>query len=570
MTTSAIALGLTFLLVAPLADAANKRAINKYRKQLLADRAVEGMTRTADLFVVDCLLPGKVRRLGNSTYLSPRRPVKATASDCRLKGGEYTDYDRADYRSALNVWMPSAEQGDAEAQTHVGEIFERGLGGDPNYEAARLWYERAAQQGNTRAQFALGTLYEQGLGVPKSQLQALNWYRQAWGIDQDSVMFSSAARRQREAEAEHLQSQIAEKDQQIEALRTQLLELREDLTEAGDAGEQAQARLITLQSIVADLEQQSATQRTKLSALLAQVATERPVTADRARKDLRLREPSIVVGDQDAGSAVQGVPNARSINYRDLSLGRYYALLIGNAEYEQMEDLQTPINDVARARDLLQDKYGFTVFTLDNGNSIEMMQAINNLADVLTENDNLLLFFAGHGTRLQNGESEAGYWLPKNAERPPRNTYWVSNEFVSGHLARLPAKRVLVVADSCYAGLLAGEPSLALMGVDAPQYSNPEFLEFKLSKRARLLLSSGGDRPVLDQGADGHSVFANAFLSELENNEGLLTSPQLYLNIRERIKHNAETFGFEQQPELRTIKSAGHEVGDFFFVTQAD
>ena len=107
---------------------------------------------------------------------------------------------------------------------------------------------------------------------------------------------------------------------------------------------------------------------------------------------------------------------------------------------------------------------------------------------------------------------------------------------------------------------------MLLLGANAPQYSNPEFLKFKLSKRSRLLLSSGGDRPVLDEGGDGHSVFASAFLDELENNGSLLASPELFLRIRDRVASGAQQSGFEQRPELKTIKAAGHEVGDFFFV----
>ena len=516
--------------------------------------------QSADLHVVDCLLPGKVRRLGNTTYLGPRRPVRTTALDCRIKGGEYTAYDRADYRTALKVWLASAEQGDADAQVNVGEIYERGLGGEPNYEAARVWYQRAAAQGNTRAQFALGTLFEQGLGVPQSRLEALNWYRRAWGIEDDNLVFASAMRQQLEQAVGALNGQIAQKDRQIEALQAQLEQLQAELSAADLADDQASLQITTLQELVTQLQQQQAQQRTELSALLAQVEARQVV--DGPDDELRLREPA----EDEAQAETES--DAQKRHYGDLALGGYYALLIGNADYDQLESLQTPLNDVARAGEVLREKYGFTVFTLDNGNSIEVMQAINNLADVLTEQDNLLLFFAGHGSRLQIGDNEAGYWLPKNAERPPRNTFWVSNEFVSGHLSRIRARRVLVVADSCYAGLLAGEPSLSLMGLDAPQYTDPEFLEFKLSKRSRLLLSSGGDRPVLDQGAGDHSVFANAFLTALEENNGLMASPQLFLKIRDQVEANAAQLGFEQNPSLKSIKSAGHEVGDFFFMAQ--
>ena len=538
--------------------AASKKAVAKYQKEILKARSLEGQVQVADLHVVDCLLPGKVRRLARTTYLGPRRPVKTTASDCRIKGGEYTDYDRADYRSALKVWLTAAEKGDAEAQVNVGEIFERGLGDEPNYEAAAVWYRRSAEQGNTRGQFALGTLYEQGSGVPKSQLEALNWYRKAWGIEEDDVIFRSAARREREELRLLLRKDIETKNKQLEVLRNEVRELRKSLDTSNQEHDAAAIKAQTLQTIITELENNQSSQAQKLTALQAQIQASQSVVSS----DLQFREP----GDSPIDKSQQRDKN-RLANH-EIDLGGYYALLIGNADYDQMDDLQTPLNDIVRARDILTKKYGFTVFSLNNGTSVQIMQAINNLSEVLSPEDNLLLFFAGHGSRLNSGPSEVGYWLPKNAEQPPKNTFWVSNEFVSGHLARIPARRILVVADSCYAGLLAGEPSLSLMGVDSPDYTNPEFMKFKLSKRARLLLSSGGDRPVLDQGKNNHSVFANAFLDALKNNEELLASPQLFLRIRERVKKSSAAIGFEQNPALKSIKSAGHEVGDFFFLPQ--
>ncbi|MCR6654021.1 MAG: hypothetical protein NVV73_22195 [Cellvibrionaceae bacterium] len=94
-------------------------------KDAAAGKSKEGYENLEDLYIVDCLLPGQVRRLGTMQYLSPRRAVRTTTADCRIRGGEYVEYDRADYRSALKVWLPQAEQGDAEAQNYVGEIFEK-------------------------------------------------------------------------------------------------------------------------------------------------------------------------------------------------------------------------------------------------------------------------------------------------------------------------------------------------------------------------------------------------------------------------------------------------------------
>src|SRR5262252_3122136 len=194
-----------------------------------ADKAREGMVKRADLEIVDCLLPGQVRQLGAMTYLTQRRPAHTTAADCRIRGGEYVAYYRADAKTALHVWLPAAEAGDPEAQTNVGEIYERGIGTEPNYDAAVIWYKKAADQSYARAQFNLGTLYEQGLGVPADKLAALNLYRQAWGLPVDNVMYASAAQREQEQLRSELEKQLAEKDQQLGLLQKQLTQMQDEL-----------------------------------------------------------------------------------------------------------------------------------------------------------------------------------------------------------------------------------------------------------------------------------------------------------------------------------------------------
>ena len=88
-----------------------------------------GAPRGDDLLIVDCLLPGQIRKLGSQmTYLSARRPIRTSAQDCGIRGGEYTAYDRATYASALNVWLAMAQEGDPDAQNKVGEIYGEGNG----------------------------------------------------------------------------------------------------------------------------------------------------------------------------------------------------------------------------------------------------------------------------------------------------------------------------------------------------------------------------------------------------------------------------------------------------------
>ena len=198
----------------------------------------------ADQFlVVDCLLPGQVRMLGQrTTYVSARRPARLPARDCQIRGGEYVAYDRADSSSALAAWQPLAEQGDVEARVIVGEIYERGLGVAPDHAAAAHWYRLAADAGDRRAQVNLGHLYESGLGVERDPRAALDWYRRAAG-GQATIELDSGPP-QADAELQRLR----ERERQLEI---SLASLRAEL----DASRRA---LASTQAQVASAEQQAA------------------------------------------------------------------------------------------------------------------------------------------------------------------------------------------------------------------------------------------------------------------------------------------------------------------------
>ncbi len=492
----------------------------------------------ADLQIVDCLLPGQVRSLGNNTYLTPRRPIMTTAVDCKIRGGEFVAYDRADYKSALNVWLASAKRGNLEAQTNVGEIFEKGSAGKANYQAAIIWYQKAADAGYARAQFNLATLYEQGLGVEKNSLLALNLYRKSWGLPENDLIYQSAAYKEQQQIKNQLQQEIESKAGQIKLLERQIQQLKRDNSK--DTNNQYKKDIQQLSDLVNNLKREK--KNTKRNFLNLPI----------------FREP------QAAKLTENESVNIKDNNKNGLNFGKYYALIIGNQNYARIGNLNTPHNDAKQLAQILQSKYNFSVQTLLDANNIQVMQAINDLNSILTDKDNLLIFYAGHGTRLQSGDVEDGYWLPVNADPPPTNTYWVSNEFITRHLARLKAKRVLIVADSCYAGLLANQKNNLLMGVKA-NYTK-EYLKYKLSKKARYVLSSGGDHPVLDNGSNGHSIFAAAFLEQLKNNQRIMAGPDLYLKISEQVSKKATAMGVIQVPQLSAIKGANHEAGDFFFI----
>ncbi|HLW23491.1 MAG TPA: caspase family protein [Steroidobacteraceae bacterium] len=247
------------------------------------------------LLVVDCLLPAQVRRLGGSmNYLAPRRAVKAIASECEIRGGEYVAYDRANFATSLQVWKPQAEQGDAQAQVYVGEIYEKGLGTTPDYAQAAFWYQKAADQGFARGRADLAYLYEQGLGVPKDPIKALNLYRQSAGISNDELTFASevtAAKTEAATQIAALTEQLSKSNEQLEAMRQSLEQARSEARAKSEALRGAQRKVEALRSRIEELKRAPAPGNTNQGEL------------ERLKSELAASEARIAQQQKDAQAA---------------------------------------------------------------------------------------------------------------------------------------------------------------------------------------------------------------------------------------------------------------------------
>lgn len=271
--------------------------------------------------VVDCLLPGQVRQLGSRlNYLTQRRPIKTTANDCEIRGGEYVAFDRADYSTALKIWLPMAKSGDAEAQTYVGEIYEKGLGLLPDYAVAAHWYQMAAEQGHTRAKINLGHLYEKGLGVPQNRKTALNLYRQASGIKNDALMFASTLTNNyvpRE-HFEGMQWQLRQEQQASSRLEQQLLDVSTTLDNQTNALASAEQQLSKTQQELDDLTSQQVTQvsvsptqqDSELIASIEQLRNERLALRKQLRES-NLRNAEMERGQKSLFEQLQDVDQQR-------------------------------------------------------------------------------------------------------------------------------------------------------------------------------------------------------------------------------------------------------------------
>jgi hypothetical protein len=233
--------------------------------------------------------------------------------------------------------------------------------------------------------------------------------------------------------------------------------------------------------------------------------------------------------------------------------GRKIALLIGvNAYMDPIPSLRTPMTDVKSIGALLEDKLGFETRILENATKGKMLEAFQALVDEMGEQDSLVVFYAGHGYILESDGQ--GYWLPADA-RTDTARQWLSNRNVSEFLSAIRFKNIMLITDSCYSGTLlpSGQASQGIK----TRLSRAELSE----KRAVMILSSGGDEPVQDEGGAGHSVFARQLMTMIEGMNRDSLGVELYETIKARMAKLAP-----RVPQYGGVVSAGHEAGtDYLF-----
>jgi len=267
------------------------------------------------------------------------------------------------------------------------------------------------------------------------------------------------------------------------------------------------------------------------------------------------------------GSATASAEATRTVTTPSIDFGAYYALVIGNDHYRNPEihDLETARADAREIGHMLERKFDFRVTALEDATRYDVLSALNDLRGKLTDRDNLLIFYAGHG-ELDRANSR-GHWLPVDAE--PRSTAnWISNVDLTDILNSMAARHIIVIADSCYSGSLT-RSSLARLEAGMTQEARFAWMRGMVGKRSRTALTSGGLAPVLDSGGGDHSIFAKALLTVLGEASETIEGQRVFQEISARVAWAAEAQRFEQLPQYAPIKYAGHESGDFFFVPRS-
>lgn len=246
------------------------------------------------------------------------------------------------------------------------------------------------------------------------------------------------------------------------------------------------------------------------------------------------------------------VDNEKSTPVPKLITGEYFGLIIGVNDYkDNINELKEPINDANLLYSILTKDYTFkkeNLSLLNNPDKATIIAELDKLANKCTEDDNVLIFFAGHG--YWDEQFNQGYWLPVDAKREMRGT-WISNSIIRDYVNGIPAKHTLLITDACFGG--------GIFKTRAAFSGNFNAIEELYEIPSKKAMTSGAMEEVPDK-----SIFLKYLARNLKINDNkYLTSEDLFAKFKNAVINNSPN---SQIPQFGVIQNTGDEGGDFIFI----
>ncbi|MEM7298258.1 MAG: caspase family protein, partial [Bacteroidota bacterium] len=264
---------------------------------------------------------------------------------------------------------------------------------------------------------------------------------------------------------------------------------------------------------------------------------------------------TVVADSQVATKKIAKEDDVGKALVNELSKRKYYALIVGINKYldDNIQDLDNPINDAEQLAGVLTYHYSFdqeNVTVLENPRREDIIMALDKFAEVVTQKDNLLIFYAGHG--IWNAKLNQGYWLPSDASMDSKS-YWLSNSTLRDYVGGIESKHTLLISDACFSGGILKERAV---------FENSRAILEVYKLPSRKAMTSGTLKTVPDK-----SVFIEYLLKNLVNNQApLISADQLFRTFKTAVINNSPN---GQVPQYGPISQAGDEGGDFIFLRRA-
>jgi hypothetical protein len=230
--------------------------------------------------------------------------------------------------------------------------------------------------------------------------------------------------------------------------------------------------------------------------------------------------------------------------------------VIGIDNYENWPKLRNAVKDATGLLEVLLKKFGFIapILPLLNEKATKekiLEQVRDDLRGSLKKEDSLVVFFAGHGhTSIEHvGDRiiETGYLIPVGAksalgQEEQFSDYIEVDQFLQT-IAKLPARHILVILDSCYSGFALGE-AMKTYRSGINRYIDD--LKGRVSRK--VITSARREQPALDGGPiEGHSLFTGTLIdglnwakADLDHND-LITSSELGLFLQQQVGNSSDS-----------------------------
>jgi len=252
----------------------------------------------------------------------------------------------------------------------------------------------------------------------------------------------------------------------------------------------------------------------------------------------------------------------RSLNMEDEfdseeELNQYtnHVLVIGIDEYVHCPKLYNCVKDAKDFIDVLTTRFRFdkkNIRTLINSEATRrnIYKAFISLAKILSPQDNLIVYFSGHGEYFKT--IGKGYWIPVMAEQGDYSQY-LNNSEVKDLLSAIKTHHTFLISDSCFSGSLFAKG----MGKN-------------LSRRyerdpSRWALTAGRNEVVSDGKPGDNSPFAESLLYRLRQTDSAIGVQELCAHVTEHVQANSK-----QSPVGEPLRVDGHKNGQFVFHVRKD
>ncbi|MFK7947472.1 MAG: caspase domain-containing protein, partial [Saprospiraceae bacterium] len=226
-----------------------------------------------------------------------------------------------------------------------------------------------------------------------------------------------------------------------------------------------------------------------------------------------------------------------------------HLLVIGIDEYVQCPKLNNAVKDAKDLIALLMEIYDFqeeniTALFDENATEKNIIQTFRKYAQSLSANDNLLIYFSGHG--FFDDVFNEGYWIPVDGELGVTNDY-IPNSRITTMLKAIKSHHTALIIDSCFSGTL---------------FSQVRSVGHRFAaKPSRWALASGRNEVVSDGSAGGNSPFAVSVLEFLKDNKApMILFSDLVQYVKIATSRNAS-----QTPIGSPLQNVGDKGGEFVF-----